>query len=64
MGLGRYAGVTGPDGRSRPAQDTVRPWGSLDDKEKQLLARMASGKWRRVCPGLTASRSGPRLYPC
>jgi arylsulfatase len=36
-----YLGVTGPDGQPWPAQDTVRPWDSLDDEEKRLFARMA-----------------------
>ena len=36
-----YLDVTGPDGQPWPAQDTVRPWDSLDDAEKRLFARMA-----------------------
>ena len=36
-----YADVTGPDGQPWPAQDTVRPWESLNDEEKRLFARMA-----------------------
>ena len=36
-----YADVTGPDGQPWPAQDTVRPWDSLNDEEKRLFARMA-----------------------
>ncbi len=36
-----YVDVTGPDGQPWPAQDTVRPWDSLDDEEKRLFARMA-----------------------
>ena len=36
-----YADVAGPDGQPWPAQDTVRPWESLNDEEKRLFARMA-----------------------
>lgn len=36
-----YLDVKGPNGESWPAQDTVRPWDSLDDTEKRLFARMA-----------------------
>ncbi|MDO3401473.1 arylsulfatase [Mycolicibacterium neoaurum] len=36
-----YVDVTGPGGAAWPAQDTVRPWGSLDDEEKRLFSRMA-----------------------
>ncbi|WP_241472211.1 arylsulfatase [Mycolicibacterium neoaurum] len=36
-----YLDVTGPGGEAWPAQDTVRPWDSLDDEEKRLFARMA-----------------------
>lgn len=36
-----YADVKGPDGQPWPAQDTVRPWDSLNDEEKRLFARMA-----------------------
>jgi len=36
-----YSDVTGPNGEPWPAQDTVRPWESLDDDEKRLFARMA-----------------------
>ena len=36
-----YADVTGGGGQPWPAQDTVRPWESLNDEEKRLFARMA-----------------------
>ena len=36
-----YAEETGPDGEPWPLQDTVRPWDSLTDEEKQLFSRMA-----------------------
>lgn len=36
-----YLDVTGPDGQPWPAQDTVRPWESLNDEEKRLFSRMA-----------------------
>lgn len=36
-----YQDVTGPTGEPWPAQDTVRPWESLDDEEKRLFTRMA-----------------------
>ncbi|MEX7472115.1 sulfatase-like hydrolase/transferase [Mycobacterium adipatum] len=36
-----YQDVTGPNGEPWPAQDTVRPWDTLDDEEKKLFARMA-----------------------
>ncbi|MCW1957960.1 MAG: arylsulfatase [Mycobacterium sp.] len=36
-----YADLKGPDGQPWPAQDTVRPWESLNDEEKRLFARMA-----------------------
>lgn len=36
-----YLNVTGPGGQPWPAQDTVRPWDSLNDEEKRLFARMA-----------------------
>ncbi|AHC24296.1 MULTISPECIES: arylsulfatase [Mycobacteriaceae] len=36
-----YLDVTGPGGAAWPAQDTVRPWDSLDDEEKRLFSRMA-----------------------
>ena len=36
-----YLDVTGPGGEPWPAQDTVRPWDSLDDEEKRLFSRMA-----------------------
>ena len=36
-----YSDVKGPNGEPWPAQDTVRPWDSLDDEEKRLFARMA-----------------------
>ena len=36
-----YLGVTGPGGEPWPAQDTVRPWDTLDDEEKKLFTRMA-----------------------
>jgi arylsulfatase len=36
-----YQDVKGPNGETWPAQDTVRPWDSLDDEEKRLFTRMA-----------------------
>ncbi|TRW81744.1 arylsulfatase [Mycolicibacterium sp. 018/SC-01/001] len=36
-----YSDATGPNGEPWPAQDTVRPWDSLDDDEKRLFSRMA-----------------------
>ncbi len=36
-----YADATGPGGQPWPAQDTVRPWDSLDADEKKLFCRMA-----------------------
>jgi arylsulfatase A-like enzyme len=39
--LNAYAGETGPSGQPWPEQDTVRPWDSLNDQEKQLFCRMA-----------------------
>ncbi|MGH3726612.1 MAG: arylsulfatase [Mycobacterium sp.] len=36
-----YLDVKGPDGQPWPLQDTVRPWDSLNDEEKQLFSRMA-----------------------
>ncbi len=36
-----YSDVTGPNGEPWPAQDTVRPWDTLDDDEKKLFSRMA-----------------------
>ena len=36
-----YLDVKGPNGEAWPYQDTVRPWGSLNDEEKRLFSRMA-----------------------
>ena len=36
-----YLDVKGPNGEPWPPQDTVRPWGSLNDEEKRLFSRMA-----------------------
>jgi arylsulfatase A-like enzyme len=36
-----YADLKGPKGQPWPELDTVRPWGSLSDKEKKLFCRMA-----------------------
>ena len=36
-----YLDVKGPNGEAWPYQDTVRPWGSLNDEEKRLFGRMA-----------------------
>ena len=36
-----YADVKGPGDQPWPAQDTVRPWESLNAEEKRLFARMA-----------------------
>lgn len=36
-----YADVKSAGGQPWPAQDTVRPWGSLNDEEKRLFSRMA-----------------------
>jgi arylsulfatase A-like enzyme len=36
-----YLDVKGPNGEPWPMQDTVRPWGSLNDEEKKLFSRMA-----------------------
>src|SRR5208283_1281051 len=36
-----YLDVKGPQGEPWPLQDTVRPWGSLNDEEKKLFSRMA-----------------------
>ncbi len=36
-----YLDTKGPNGEAWPQQDTVRPWRSLDRKEKKLFARMA-----------------------
>ncbi|OHU30449.1 arylsulfatase [Mycobacteroides franklinii] len=36
-----YLDVKGPNGEPWPLQDTVRPWGSLNDEEKRLFSRMA-----------------------
>ena len=36
-----YLDVKGPNGEAWPAQDTVRPWDSLNDDEKKLFNRMA-----------------------
>ncbi len=36
-----YSDVTGPNGEPWPAQDTVRPWDTLDGDEKKLFCRMA-----------------------
>lgn len=35
-----YLDVKGPSGESWPMQDTVRPWGSLNEEEKKLFSRM------------------------
>jgi len=36
-----YLDVKGPNGEPWPLQDTVRPWDSLNDEEKNLFCRMA-----------------------
>jgi arylsulfatase A-like enzyme len=36
-----YLDVKGPGGEPWPAQDTVRPWESLNNEEKRLFSRMA-----------------------